>query len=276
MSLIPGLPSLPDPLKVGKKVLDEAGKAVDAAGKALGSAKDAVESIPEKVVGLVPDRILLDPPMLPYTPLSPVERVAAEQRSVGMTYPQRSIQGDSGKRHEPITLAVSGSREKLIETLQKAGWTQADDVDVVSGAKTALTTISRYVPGVKYDYEAVPMANMYLDGRPNEFAFNKNSDHGVTRDHMRIFKTDKTDEHGDPIWEIAATRDTALGISPKDLNTWHEIDKNLDPERDMVMADLLGTGRVKSWHVAKGELDPADAESCKKYQTDGKVYVVSL
>ncbi len=252
----------------------------DWAQKALGEAKDAArtakDTLKDAASGLVPDRVILNPAMPPYTPLPATERVAAEQRSVGKTYPQRAIQNADGKSHEPITLVVSGSREALVEALTKAGWTQADPVDVISGAKTALTTVSKALPGPKYDYEAVPMADMVMDGRPNELAFNKNSDHGITRDHMRIFRTDQVDAHGNPVWEIAATRDIALGIAPKDPNTWHEIDKNLDPERDMVMADLLGTGQVKDWHVAKGTPKPEDAAAIAKYQTDGKVYLVAL
>ena len=101
-------------------------------------------------------------------------------------------------------------------------------------------------------------------------AFEKNNDHHQGRDHLRIFASGKTDAQGRPIWEIAATRDLAFNLNTQTLHATHQIHHHLDGERDMVMADLLGTGNVASWNVAQG-VRPANVTDFLKrqYTTDG-------
>jgi hypothetical protein len=55
------------------------------------------------------------------------------------------------------------------------------------------------------------------------------------------------------------------------------VDTHLDPERDMVMADLLGTGDVRDWRIAQGKPSGSDAARIgQRWQTDGRVHVVNL
>jgi hypothetical protein len=81
---------------------------------------------------------------------------------------------------------------------------------------------------------------------------------------------------GNPIWNITATRDTAIDVKVPSFNKGHRVDNNIDPERDMIMADLIKSG-VKDWHLTQGELSAADKQAIAGHYTpDGKVYTVEL
>ncbi len=249
--------------------------------KAVGNAKDElVKEVKEGVDAVLPDRFDSVPRLPEYTKIPPAARAAAELRSQGMSYVQRPIRNDEGKPHEPVNLVMTGTQAEIVNALEKAGWTQADNVDTLSGLKTAYTMLNRITPlhkAFNYDYESSPVSDMFLDGKRYAMAFNKNNTHNMARDHLRVFETGKTDAQGRPIWEVAATRDVGIHIDFKERKGSHEIDHNVDPERDMVLADLLGSGEIADWHIAKGERSPEDDQSLStKYQTDGKVYLVDL
>ncbi|HEY9856187.1 MAG TPA: LssY C-terminal domain-containing protein [Stenomitos sp.] len=249
--------------------------------RAVGHLKqEVVAEVKQDVDRLLPDRFDSVPQMPAYTPLPLAEKVAAEQRSVGKTYPQRPITNEAGQPHEPVNLVLTGTKAEIVNALERTGWSQADNVDTLSGLKTAYTMLNKITPVHKvfdYDYESSPVSDMFLDGKRYAMAFNKNNQHNMARDHLRVFDTGKTDAQGRPVWEVAATRDTGIHIDFKDRKGNHETDHHVDPERDMVMADLLASGEVGDWHIAKGERSPEDDRSLStNYQTDGKVYLVDL
>lgn len=245
--------------------------------KGAEAVKTAPSELATEIKELLPERLLLHPKLPPYTPLSAAARVAAEQRSVGMTYPQPFITNKSGTRtFEPVNLVMTGSRAEIIHALTKAGWTQTASLTTSSGLKSALTMIDGLTPLhhlIDYNYKASPVSPMYLDGRHFDLAFNKNDQHNLARDHLRIFETPRRDAAGRPIWEVAATRDVGLHIGTKSHG--HAIDQAIDKERDQVLADLLKSGEVQQWHVAKSEVNPSDPRF-KDYQTDHKLYTVDL
>lgn len=251
-----------------KAVEGAARKGVEAIEAAPGAAVDGLKS-------LLPDQVLIKPNLPPYTPLPAAERVAAEQRSVGRTHPQEFITDKNGHPHEPVNLVVKGTKAELVQALEKAGWTRAAELTTSSGFKTALTAVDKltHFDAIHdYNYQASPVSPMYLHGKRYELAFNKNNDHNTGRDHLRIFASG-TDSQGRPIWEIAATRDTGLKLGTQSHG--HQIDHHIDPERDMVMADLLQSGEVHAWHVARSET-AADDPRYGDYTTDRKLYQVEL
>lgn len=220
------------------------------------------------------------PAMPAYRPLPAGALAAAEARSTGRTQAQRPITNRAGASHEPINLVVTGSRSEIVAALQASGWTVADEIGVFSGLKSVATVLDAITPLHRlkdYDYEASPVSDMYLGGERHVLAFSKNNDHDLARDHLRLFATPRKDAAGRPIWEVAATRDIGMRVDLKARHGEHVIDTHVDPERDQVMADLLGTGQVRSWHVAAGVMTPADAlHTRQQYRTDGKVFQVEL
>ena len=179
-----------------------------------------------------------------------------------------------------MNLVVTGTRQEVLEALQAGGWTEAAELNAISGLKTAATFLNRVTHFHKvfdWNFEASPVSDMYRNGKLSDMAFNKNNSHNQGRDHLRVFDTGRKDSLGRPIWEVAATRDTGLHIDLASRRGGHATDHHVDPERDMVMADLLSGGQVQDWHVARGEMsEPERTALGKEYTTDGKVYLVDL
>lgn len=234
------------------------------------------------VDALLPDQVTIAPKMPDYTKLDPAERAKAEARSPkDLTYPMPSIRGNTpGAVNEPVALAVSGSKEEILAAMKKAGWTLAENGSLKTTLKKDLAQIVKglHLPSIGIDYnpQDTEISKAFLHGRPQDMAFNKNDDHHFVRDHIRVWDSGKKDANGKPIWEIAATRDTGT-VLHKNLVQGHHIDSAIDKERDMLMADLLNAGTVKDWQVAQGVAPAEDAAvQAKKYQTDGKVFQVTL
>lgn len=247
---------------------------------------DTIKSLPRRalVVGarvadaLLPDRVAFSARMPPYTELSAAERARAEARSAGLVTPQPISSKPGDPTGEPVTLEVHGSFDDLQQALKKAGWARADQGGGLNGLR-ALAVLGWHKLGlgrlIDFEYPEAPMSTLYVGGKPQVAGFEKNNDHHVVRDHIRVFDSGRKDAQGRPIWQITASRDTGIWFDSK--GSHHSIDTNLDRERDMLMADLLNATAVRTWRIARGEMEPADrARVAERYQTDGRVYVVEL
>ena len=251
-------------------------RGLDAVTKLPGA---AVEVVKDTVGGFVPDSYVTAPKMPAYEKLPVGARAAAEARANGLSYPQKVSNKPGQKDGEPVTVVVSGTLDQLTETLEKAGWRKADKLHPLTSVRAMGTMLWHAVGGSKLkdvEYKRSPMSTLYIDGKAQVAGFSKNNDHHHVRDHIRIFDSGKRDEKGRPIYEITASRDTSLELKLPTMSSSHGIDTNLDPERDMLMADLL-KGGVKDWKVAKGERTAEqDGLIRGKYRTDGAIYVASL
>lgn len=229
----------------------------------------------------------------PYQRPTPAEKAAAIARGAGRTIPQPFNTGDAAgtKPMDPVNLVVTGSREALIKAFESQGWVKADDRTVWSYVKTGLSVLTRL-----FDYAPAPVTGLYLNGKTEDMAFNKNVDFNHSRDHFRVYHLGK-DASGRDRWAIAATRDTALSLQvhypkkdgPK-LWDWsfkapyfgHAVDTAIDGERDLVMHDLLASGLVKDWALVEGERQvpgqrlPDGRVQIERFQTDGRVCEVRL
>jgi len=247
---------------------------------ALDTATAAPRYLTDRAIDLLPDDIRLGPKLPPYPTISPAEKAKALSRSRGLTHAQSVITDDTDEKHEPVNLFVAGTRAELKQALEAQGWEMADELDSESGFKTVFTVFNKLTSLsklVNFNYESSPVSDMFLDGKRHEMAFNKNNRHDMARDHLRLWPSAQKDATGRPIWAIAATRDTAMHIHLKDKRGGHETDPAIDGERDLIMSDLLASGRVRDWQVAKAEPTPADeAHIARKYRTDGNLYVVDL
>jgi hypothetical protein len=231
---------------------------------------------------LLPDRVTFAQGMPPYTELSPAERARAEARSGGLDVPQAlTIKSDDppgAPTGEPVVIEVHGSFQDLRKALEMAGWVKADRGGGLNSLK-AFAVLGWHKLGlsrvVDFQYAGAPMSTLFLGGKPQVAGFETNNDHHLVRDHFRVFDSGRKDPQGRPIWQIAASRDTGIWFDSR--GSHHSIETALDRERDMVMADLLGTGRVATWRIARGEMPAADrARMDRIYRTDGRVYVVEL
>jgi hypothetical protein len=254
---------------------------------ALSSAAHAVLKVPGEVVQegekvlhhFVPDSVHLTPNLPPYEKLPAGALQQAEARGKGQTYKQECITPADGNLCEPVTMTIAGTKEQVEQALEKQGWAKADKLNVWNSTKATFSMFDKILGLdhiINYNYKASPMTVMHLHGKEQVMAFSKNNDHHTGRDHLRVFDSGKKDAQGRTIWEVAATRDTALNMQVPSMAKGHETDNNLDPERDMIMADLLKSG-VKSWKAVQGTMSPeTQAHVNSTYQTDGKVFQVTL
>lgn len=226
---------------------------------------------------------------VPYPVVPEADKAAARARATVSAVRQPLISSSKDAQnpsyHEPVGLIVKATRAQLFNALQEAGWVKADEQSFWNNLKMGLSSGTRLT-----NYPQGPVSDMYLNGERHLVAFNKNVDSNNTRDHLRIWPMGKDQ------WAIAATRDTAsiawidvdvklsrdgwkpnLDIEPS-FRSSHLIDPKLDGERDLVLTDLLLTGRVKGWEMVPGKRTSAEEEAMKKhrYETDGHVYLVDL
>lgn len=238
-----------------------------------------VQAVDSGIHHFLPDHYTVNGNLPAYTKLPPAALQQAEARSKGQTVRQPLIHSPQGSPCEPVTMYVTGTKAQLEAALEKQGWKKADKLSIWNGFKSDLTLLDKLTGLNKilpYKYDSSPMTVMSVDGKQQVMAFDKNDDYHTGRDHLRVFDTGKKDAQGRPVWAIASTRDTAIDIKVPSFNKGHHTDSRLDPERDMIMADLLKSG-VKNWTVAQGQMTPADqAHVNQTYQYDGKVYMVDL
>ena len=131
----------------------------------------------------------------------------------------------------------------------------------------------------KQAYLTMPMSQLYLFGRPQDFGFAHAEPVTVvtTRHHLRLWKSALT-LGGQPVWVGAATHDMGLERDQRNGNLTHHIDPNVDDEREFVNRSLTGTGYVGQ-HTTVLPSDPVkDAKTATGggFHSSGEVLVLWL
>ena len=149
----------------------------------------------------------------------------------GITHTKTGIPGD------PLNVGLIGSEHDLKSIMLAAKWFPADPITLRSSWKIASDTIRRR------PYPDAPVSNLYLFGRKEDLAFEQPVGHDPRqRQHVRFWKTDRTDPDGRPVWVGAATYDRKVGLSHTTGEITHHINGDVDTERDQLMSDLAATG----------------------------------
>jgi hypothetical protein len=128
------------------------------------------------------------------------------------------------------------------------------------------------------EYPNAPMRTLLLDGDQPEFTFQATLNTFEKRDHLRIWKR-PADGQGRQVWASAATRDIAATFSMgHPFGFTHQIQSNLDLERDKVVSDLELTGCVASVEYVErpGPVRAPGQEFRRGVHTDSRVAVVEL
>jgi hypothetical protein len=169
---------------------------------------------------------------------------------------------------DPVNLVFVGSADELHAAFAAAGWSGVRPNSLSAGL-TAIRAVVEERPFLQ-----APMRTLLVDGAPPDLRLQKSLNTFEKRDHLRVWKRPETWENRD-LWVSAATRDIAVTFSVRPFGFTHEIQSDVDLERDEVIGDLQFTGCVDS--VAY--IDRTDAQSRnvrKGLTTDGRVAVVVL
>jgi hypothetical protein len=154
----------------------------------------------------------------------------------GRTFTSDGLLGD------PINVAFNGDRDQLIMTMEKAGWAMAAPLSIQSSARMIYTSLGRR------PYHNAPVSSLFLFGRKQDFAFEREiGGNPRRRHHIRFWKTPDNwwlPGGHEADWIAAATFDKNVGVSLFTGQVTHKIDANVDQERDFVISTLTKTNTV--------------------------------
>lgn len=185
----------------------------------------------------------------------------------------RRVADKDGNVGDMVNFLLIGPEDRVKATFQAAGWVQVDkDVKdaIVEGLVTSLS---------KQAYLTMPMSQLYLFGRPQDYGFAHAEPLKVvtTRHHLRVWKSTLT-VGGQPVWVGAATHDMGLERDQRNGKLTHHIDPDVDDERGFVERSLMESGYVaQHTHVLPpGPIQDAKTATGGGFHSNGEVVVFWL
>jgi hypothetical protein len=185
----------------------------------------------------------------------------------------RITQTRDGIRGDPINIALVGTEEEVVTAMLKAMWLPADPITLRSSLRIASGTI-RSRP-----YETAPVSDLFVWGRKQDLAFQQPiGKNPRRRHHVRFWRSDALEYHGQLLWVGAATLDISVGLSRTTAQITHHIDADVDAERDKLLDDLektnllAGIDWVEPFHK---QLEGRNGGGDRWY-TDGRLPVVIM
>ncbi len=168
-----------------------------------------------------------------------------------------------------INLIFVGTRSELEAAFAAAGWTGSRPNSMAAGFR-----VVRAIVEEREDATA-PMRTLLLNGDEPDLSLQTTLNTFEKRDHLRIWEQ-RAESGGRPIWASAATRDVATTFSMgHPFGFTHEIQSNVDLERDKVVSDLQLTGCVQSVeYLRRGPAIRVDSR--KGVYTDSRVAVITF
>lgn len=177
---------------------------------------------------------------------------------------------------DPVNLAVNGSKKALIQAMEDAGWQQADKLNIKTAWKIAYSSVLRR------SYPNAPLSPLFLFGKNQDLAFQKEVDNNPRkRHHVRFWRVPrgwympggyKVD------WIASATYDSAVGVSLFTMQVTHSIDANVDKERDFLVKTLQVAGVLRSSTRIEHYFNRYETRNGggHQYVTDGSFVVADL
>jgi hypothetical protein len=168
-----------------------------------------------------------------------------------------------------INLVFVGTRREIESAFAAAGWTGARANSLPAGLRV-LRAIAE-----DREYAFAPMRTLLLNGDQADLSLQTALNTFEKRDHLRIWEQ-REEREGRPVWASAATRDLATTFSMgHPFGFTHEIQNNVDLERDKVVSDLRLTGCVESLQYVKR--GPSVREEARKgVYTDSRIAIITL
>jgi hypothetical protein len=171
---------------------------------------------------------------------------------------------------DPINVALVGSFDEMRGAFLSAGWAVAAPLSLRSDI-----AIARSVLRDRPDSSA-PVSRLFLFGRMEDVAFEREVGRSAThRHHVRFWQAPDLTIQGRPVWLGAATFDAGVGLSHRGFHPTHHIARDIDAERDTVLADLAATGRLAERFSVTGigpVIGGRNAEG-DPFDTDGELAV---
>jgi hypothetical protein len=171
---------------------------------------------------------------------------------------------------DPLNVSLIGTKEQIEAIMKAAKWDQAAALGIKSDLKIAEDTVLS-----RPDTDA-PVSNLFLFGRKEDLAFEQPvGGNPRQRNHVRYWKTDKSNDDGRLIWIGAASYDERVGLSHTTGQITHHIAPDVDKERDHLFSDLKATGDLAEQYTVKGfhtQLEGRNGGG-DRWVTDGDLFV---
>lgn len=174
---------------------------------------------------------------------------------------------------DPLNVALVGTRNDVVQAMRAAGWCPADRITLRSGLRDA-TSVLFHRP-----YASAPVSTHLLWERPQDLAFEQSVGGSPRRrHHVRLWQANQPLDPRNTIWLGAATYDLRVGFSRYTGEIIHHIEPRVDAERDTLVEDLGGAGRLGRVDCLAG-LRAAGRDrngSGDDYETDGRLCIAVL
>jgi len=185
----------------------------------------------------------------------------------------RRIGDKEGNPGDMVNFLILGSESAMQRVFTTAGWVKVDpDVKdtVLHGILDSIT---------KDSYLTMPMSQLYLFGRPQDYGWAHAEPISVvrSRNHLRIWKAPFL-VSGGTLWVGAATHDIGFERDQRNNGVTHKIDPDIDLERDYVEKTLSATGLVAAvtHFLPDDPLQEAKTATGGSFHSNGKVLVLKL
>lgn len=185
----------------------------------------------------------------------------------------RRIGDERGDPGDMVNFIIIGTEDALKKTYTDGGWMLADKNKKQAIFHALTATLD------KDAYLAMPMSQLYLFGRVQDFGFEHAEPVQMVqqRHHLRIWRA-PVDLEGHPVWVGAATHDIGFEKDQRNNGLTHKIDPDIDKEREYLGETLDATGEVAVLgHVTPSDpLKEAHTATGGSFHSDGQILVLQL
>jgi hypothetical protein len=166
----------------------------------------------------------------------------AELRELVERIPTRTYSPASHRPSDLTNVLLLGSRDDIETAFRAAGWSEAQPASL----RRRIRWI-RAAAESRGDGEG-PMSRLLLNGADADMSWQKGLNDVAKRHHVRVWRQPET-WYGQEVWAAAGTRDINFAYLRPGHPLTHEIDQNVDDERDKVAYDLEYTkcARILGW-----------------------------
>lgn len=188
----------------------------------------------------------------------------------------RYSQSMTGAKMDPINLIFIGREKDIKKAFRRAGWHGAHPANPLFFLYGGLSGAT------KRTYKYGPFSPHYVNIGLQDMGFQKltHKQNFSERHHIRIWKSGIVLSDDKRLWIAAASFDTKLKIQFTPPFIHHEIDPNLDGEREFITKDLerFGGRRLKSVHINEPIFASAPVSNAtgSKYFSDGRAVMIEL
>ncbi len=191
-------------------------------------------------------------------------------KEVVAALPRQSFHA-SAKPMETMNIILVGKKSELRQLYKLAGWYEALPVSFWNLLRAQLTLMfnGQFLRG--------PVTPLYVGINQQDLAFQKPTELNKFRQrhHMRLWKTRFKANTGQPIWIGQASYDIGIKQTGSLVKVpVHEVDADLNAEREVLRGDLLAAGGVDYGYIKLQDAHSGVNAFGDDFEADGRACVI--